>query len=91
MLFLGLKSNKMLKISKNDMPLILPVSRSRSTVLRTQLMQLEVGEGFFLPKSEWLTKSSPTHVIGYLKKTHGMRFEYGFKTDGTGWLFKRVA
>ena len=79
------------KISKEDMPQIMPVSRTQNTFLRTELMQLQVGEGYFLPRSEWLTKSKPTHVIGYLKKTHGMRFDYGFKTDGSGWLFKRVA
>jgi hypothetical protein len=78
------------KISKEEMPAILPVMRTRITLLRSELQQLQVGEGYFLPKEEWKTKSTPSHIIGYLKRTRGMVFEYGFKTDGTGWLFKRI-
>lgn len=77
------------KIPKEEMPEILPVSRKRNTLLRTELLQLKVGEGYFLPRSEWKGKSSPAHVIARLKKL-GIQFDYGFKTDGSGWLFRRV-
>lgn len=60
-------------------------------MLRVKLLELQIGEGIFLPRDEWRTKNSPAYVISYIKKTHNYRFEYGFKTDGTGWLFKRVA
>lgn len=73
------------------MPEVLPVSRGRNTMLRAQLLQLEVGEGLFLPRNEWKTKNGPSYIIAYLKKSHGYRYDYGFKIDGSGWLFRRVA
>jgi hypothetical protein len=79
------------KIEKAAMPAVLPVSRGRNTLLRAQLLQLEVGEGLFLPKGEWSGKSKPGYIVARIKKTHGFLFDYGFKIDGSGWLFKRVA
>lgn len=81
----------MKKIEKDEMPAILPVSRRRNTMLRVMLLQLEVGEGLFLPREEWKAKNPPHYVVANIKKSHGFRFDYGFKTDGTGWLFRRVA
>jgi hypothetical protein len=46
------------KIKKEDLPAILPVRRGRDTRLRTVLMQLEIGEGAFLPVTEWKRKKS---------------------------------
>lgn len=81
---------KMHFIKKEDLPEVLPVVRKRETTLRSMLIQLQVGEGVFLPKEKWRNKSSPAFVVAYLKKTKGLQFEYGFKTDGSGWLFRRV-
>lgn len=81
---------KMRFVKKEDIPEVLPVVRKRVTTLRAMLVQLQVGEGVFLPKEKWKNKSSPAFVVAYLKKTKGLRFEYGSKTDGTGWLFRRV-
>ena len=72
------------------MPQQLPVKRGRDTRLRVGLLTLEVGDGLFLPKEEWKRKSSPAFVVARLKKTHSLWFEYGLKTDGSGWLFRRV-
>ena len=72
------------------MPLQLPVKRGRDSYLRGALLGLNVGEGLFLPKEEWKRKNSPAYVVSYLKRTLGLRFEYGFKSDGTGWLFRRL-
>ena len=72
------------------MPQVMPVSRKRNSFLRAKLLQLQIGEGIFLPKAEWKTKTGPAHIVARLKKTMGLEFDYGFKTDGTGWLFKRV-
>jgi hypothetical protein len=79
------------KINKEDMPAVLPISRTRNTLLRAQLLQLQVGEGYFLPRADWKTKNSPKYIVAYLKWTHGYVFDYGFKVDGSGWLFRRVA
>lgn len=78
------------KIDKANMPALLPVKRGRDTHLRVGLLSLQVGDGLFLPKAEWKRKSSPAFVVSRLKKTHGLRFEYGRKADGSGWLFRRV-
>ena len=81
----------MIKIlKKEEMPEILPISKGRSTMLRTQLLKLEIGEGLILPKEEWKTKSSPAHVVARIKKTHGFQFEHGAMTDASGWMFRRV-
>lgn len=72
------------------MPEKLPIKRGRDTHLRGALIQLEVGEGLFLPKEEWKRKSSPAFVLARLKKSLGLQFEYGLKTDGSGWMFRRV-
>lgn len=79
----------MKKLKKEEIPEILPISKGRNTMLRVQLLQLAVGEGLFLPKAEWKTKNSPAHIVARIKKKHGMQFEYGFKPDGMGWLFRR--
>jgi hypothetical protein len=78
------------KIAKEDMPLQLPVKRGRDTRLRGALLMLEVGEGLFLPQEEWKPKNGPASVVSRLRKTSPMRFEYGLKTDGTGWIFRRI-
>lgn len=80
----------MQKLSKEEVPAILPVKRRRMTLLRAELEQLQVGEALFLPRAEWKTKNSPYYIINSIKKKSGLLFEWGFKTDGTGWLFKRV-
>ena len=79
------------KIAKEAMPKRLPVKQGRETKLRLMLLELEVGEGLFLPKAEWKSKDTPAYVVALLKKTKHLRFEYGMKTDGTGWLFRRLA
>lgn len=81
----------MKKLEKDEIPALLPVKRRRETTLRAMLLQLQVGEGVFLPFEKWKTKSSPAFVLTRLKKTKGLQFEYGKKTDDTGWLFRRVA
>ena len=78
------------KIESSQMPELLPVSKGRNTMLRAQLLQLKVGEGLFMPASEWKTKTRPYYIITRLKRKLNMTFEYGFKTDGSGWLFRRV-
>lgn len=80
----------MKKISKEEMPVILPVRRKRMTTLRTQLEQLAIGEGLFLPKEEWNAKSSPSFIVAGIRKKSGYLYEWGFKTDGSGWLFRRL-
>lgn len=79
------------KVNKDEVPEVLPVSRGRNTLLRAHLLQLEVGETLFLPREEWKTKNTPYYIVRYLKKKNHYQFDYGFKTDGTGWLFKRIA
>lgn len=78
-------------IKKEDLPAMLPVKRGRDTKLRIALLQLEVGDGIFLPKEEWKRKNTPSYVVLAIKRTHQRTFEYGFKSDGTGWLFRRTA
>jgi hypothetical protein len=78
------------KLLKEAIPTILPVKQGRETKLRKTLMELNIGEGLFMPKTEWTSRSSPAYVVARLKKTHKLRFEYGMKTDGTGWIFRRL-
>ena len=84
-------SETMQFLKKEEIPAVLPVVRKRETTLRAMLLQLQVGEGVFLPHSKWTSKSKPGYVVWHLKKTKGLQFEYGLKPDGTGWLFRRVA
>lgn len=81
----------MKKLEKDEIPALLPIKRRRETTLRAMLLQLEVGEGVFLPFEKWKNKNSPAFVISHLKKTKGLRFEYGKKTDDSGWLFRRLS
>ncbi len=79
------------KIKKEDLPALLPVKRGRDTRLRTMLMQLEIGEGAFMPATEWKRKNTPYYVLAAIRKKTGKKFEYGMKPDKSGWLFRRVA
>jgi len=79
------------KLPNNSFGGHLPVSRGRNTLLRARLLELEIGEILFMPREEWKTKNGPYYIIRNIKKSTGRRFEYGMKTDGTGWLFRRVA
>lgn len=78
------------KIEKTDMPRMLPVKRKRMTVLRAELEALEIGEGYFLPREDWKAKNPPYSIVRDIRKKTGRQFEYGFKTDGSCWLFRRV-
>ena len=64
------------KIDKANLPAILPVSKGRNTLLRAMLLQLQVGEGLFLPRSEWKGKSRPAYIVARIKKTHGFLLFY---------------
>lgn len=81
----------MIKIlSEEETPAILPISKGRNTLLRAMLLQLEVGQALFLPREDWKTKNTPFYVVSAIKKKFGFQYEYGFKIDGTGWLFRRT-
>lgn len=80
----------MKKLEKTELPEVLPVTKGKNTLLRAMLIQLKVDEGLFLPNSEWKSKKSPYYILAAIKRKYHMEFEYGFKTDGTGWLFRRV-
>lgn len=84
-------SQTMQFLKKEDIPVLLPITRKRETTLRAMLLQLEIGEGVFLPTEKWKGKNKPGYVVWHLQKTKKLKFEYGFKTDGTGWLFRRLA
>ena len=77
-------------LGKDDQPDILPIIKGRTTLLRTYLLQMKVGEVLFMPNEEWRSKATPRHVVARIKKTLGYVFEYGRKTDRSGWLFKRI-
>jgi hypothetical protein len=81
----------MQKIAKEDLPAILPTRGGRDTKLRVNLLQLAVGEGLFMTNEEWKRKNPPYKIVARIKKTHGFRYEYGLKGDGSGWLFRRIA
>jgi len=78
------------KLSKEEVPAILPIKRRRMTLLRAELEQLQVGEVLFLPRAEWKTKNSPYYIINSIKKKWGMQYDWGLKTDGSGWMFRRI-
>jgi hypothetical protein len=78
-------------LSKDELPSVLPVKRGRSSKLRQALLQLEVGAGLFVPKEAYQTKHGPAAVVHRLKRTSGIRVEYGMKPDGSGWIFRRNA
>jgi hypothetical protein len=56
------------KLNKDEMPAILPLSRKGNTVLRVMLLQLEVGEGLFLPKEDWKAKNGPRFIVAGVTK-----------------------
>ena len=76
-------------LEKDEVPKILPVKPGRDSKLRLNLLQLEVGQTLFMGKEEWKRKNPPYKVVAKIKKTHGYLFEYGLKSDDTGWLFRR--
>jgi len=78
-------------VKKEDLPAILPVKRGRDTKLRIALLLLEIGDGLILPTEDWKRKNTPAYVVHALKKSHGRKFEYGMKSDGSGWLFRRLS
>lgn len=80
----------MKKLLKEEIPQLLPIKRKKQTKLSVLLMQLAVGEGITLDFTEWKRKTNPKYVVAYIKKTKGMRYEWGENKDGTGWLFRRV-
>lgn len=81
----------MRKLKNEEIPEILPIIKGRNTLLRVQLLELKVGDVLFMGKEEWKTKSSPRYIVNAITKKYPMRYEYGRTTDGTGWLFKRIA
>jgi hypothetical protein len=78
----------MRKLTPEETPDLLPIKRGSSKQLRLMLLQLAIGDVVFMPREEWKRKDSPSFIISYIKKTHGFRYDYGMKSDDTGWLFR---
>ena len=57
--------------------------------LAKRLHELEVGESFFVKKSEWTSGKTPYEKLTRISKATKKEFTYERKYDNSGWYFKR--
>jgi len=60
-----------------------------STVVRSTVMNMQVGEILHIEPNDWLKSKGPGQMLGRLKKTSGKSFTLKTVVSG-GWLVERV-
>lgn len=82
---------KMKKLSKEETDKLGVISH-KGSMLRSLLLQLQIGESVIIEKgTDWKSKSPPYRIVYYLVKTTALRFDAGVTPDGSGWIIKRIA
>jgi len=61
-----------------------------STVVRSTVMNMQVGEILQIEPNDWQQSKGPGQMLGRLKKTHGLVFKVKTVLSG-GWLVERVS
>lgn len=64
----------------------------RTTLVRSLMMQLEMGQEMIVTKEEWKWKRvGPNHLCRYLEKRTQLKFEcYRILNAQGGWIIKRI-
>jgi hypothetical protein len=69
----------------------LPIrGKGRSSHVFNSIVNLKVGEALLIEQKDWKRKASPSTLVRYIEKKHGMRFSCGAVTGGTGWAVRRI-
>ena len=81
----------MKKITSADYDGLKLHGRGSSSPLYVALVNLKVGEGLIIYKTEWHVKYPPTAIFNRIERKLGYRLERGALPDRTGWAVKRVS
>jgi len=79
----------MRKLTKEEAEKLVP-KKGSSSVVRTAVMHLGVGEILLIDKSDWTQKTGPGQMLTRLSKSSGMVFNLNALADGSGWVVERV-
>jgi len=81
----------MKKLSKEEAAKIGIIRQGRTTTVRVQLLQLDIGEAVIVEKGiDWKSKSPPYRIVNYLSKKTNLKFDSGLTPDKKGWIIKRT-
>ncbi|MBA3970564.1 MAG: hypothetical protein H0X46_00140 [Bacteroidetes bacterium] len=64
--------------------------KGRSSHVFNSIVNLQVGEALLIEHRDWKRKASPSTLVRYIEKNHGMRFSCGAISGGNGWAVRRV-
>jgi len=69
----------------------LPIrGKGRSSHIFNSIVNLKSGEALLIEKSDWNRKASPSTLVRYIEKNHGMQFSCGAVSGGNGWAVRRI-
>ncbi|MFL5765078.1 MAG: hypothetical protein ACJ77K_14140 [Bacteroidia bacterium] len=80
----------MKKLSSDEYEQLPIRGKGRSSHVFNSIVNLKVGEALLIEQKDWNRKASPSTLVRYIEKKHGMRFSCGAITGGTGWAVRRV-
>lgn len=79
----------MRKLTKEEAEKLV-LKKGSSSVVRTAVMHMTVGEILLVNKTDWTQQTGPGQMLTRLGKSTGMVFNLNALADGSGWVVERV-
>ena len=80
----------MQKLTSDEYEQLAIRGRGRSSHVFNSIVNLQVGEALLIEHKDWKRKASPSTLVRYIEKNHGMRFSCGAIAGGNGWAVRRI-
>lgn len=80
----------MQKLTSDEYEQLAIRGKGRSSHVFNSIVNLQVGEALLIEQKDWKRKASPSTLVRYIEKNHGMRFSCGAIAGGNGWAVRRI-
>jgi uncharacterized protein (DUF2249 family) len=80
----------MKKLSSDEYDQLPIRGKGRSSHVFNSIVNLQVGEAILIEQKDWNRKASPSTLVRYIEKNHGMRFSCGAVSGGNAWAVRRI-
>lgn len=81
----------MKKLTKEEAKGIITKPAGRSSLARTYILDMEVGDIIFLERKDWRQRHrQPSTFCKMLERKYGRNWKCDTALDGTGWVIERL-
>ncbi len=80
----------MQKLTSDEYEQLAIRGKGRSSHVFNSIVNLQIGEALLIEQKDWNRKASPSTLVRYIEKNHGMRFSCGAIAGGNGWAVRRI-